>query len=74
MLTLATPSGTRGSKLASYMNFQLMVEAPWAPMPVRMAKNIYAFVADVVVLWVGLTLCPLLEKTLRKHFPEFVKG
>lgn len=43
------------------------------PMVVRIAKNIYAFVADVVMLLVSLPLCVQLDKTLHRHFPALLK-
>ena len=43
------------------------------PMAVRIAKNIYAFVADVVMLLVSLPLCVQLDKTLKQHFPALLK-
>lgn len=43
------------------------------PMAVRIAKNIYAFVADVVVLWVGMLLCPVLTPSIRKLFPDLCR-
>ena len=38
---------------------------------VRVGKNVYAFVADVVVLIVSLPVCALLDRAARKAFPEF---
>lgn len=43
------------------------------PMVVRIAKNSYAFVADVVMLLVSLPLCVQLDKALRRHFPSLLK-
>lgn len=43
------------------------------PMLVRIAKNIYAFVADVVMLLVSLPLCVQLDKALHRHFPALLK-
>lgn len=43
------------------------------PMLVRAAKNLYAFVADVVMLLVSLPLCVQLDKALHKHFPALLK-
>jgi len=40
------------------------------PMVVRIAKNVYAFVADVVVLLAGLPVCAALEKLVVKLFPK----
>ena len=40
---------------------------------VRVGKNIYAFVADVVVLIVSLPICMVLDKTARKMFPKLVR-
>ena len=36
------------------------------PMIVRVAKNIYAFVADVVVLIASLPICIILKRTIQK--------
>ena len=44
------------------------------PFIVRAGKNIYAFIADVVVLIVSLPLCVLLDKTARKSFPKLVRA
>ena len=41
--------------------------------PVRVGKNIYAFIADVVVLVVSLPICMSLDKTAAKLFPKLVK-
>ena len=41
--------------------------------PVRVGKNIYAFIADVVVLIVSLPICMALDKTAGKLFPKLVK-
>lgn len=43
------------------------------PFVVRAGKNIYAFVADVVVLIVSLPICMTLDKTARKMFPGLAK-
>ena len=40
------------------------------PMLVRVAKNIYAFVADVVVLIASLPICICLNGTIRKFLKE----
>ena len=40
------------------------------PFIVRVGKNIYAFIADVVVLIVSLPVCAMLDKTARKMFPK----
>ena len=37
---------------------------------VRVGKNIYAFIADIVVLIVSLPICMTLDKTARKMFPN----
>ena len=42
------------------------------PFLVRAAKNIYAFVADIVVLLVSLPVCMTLDKVAAKMFPELV--
>ena len=41
--------------------------------PVRVGKNIYAFIADVVVLIISLPICMSLDKTAAKLFPKLVK-
>ncbi len=41
--------------------------------PVRVGKNIYAFIADVVVLIVSLPICMTLDKTAGKLFPKLIK-
>lgn len=43
------------------------------PLAVRIGKNIYAFVADLVVLLVSLPICMILDKQAKKLFPELVK-
>ena len=43
------------------------------PFMVRAGKNIYAFVADIVVLIVSLPVCAALDGTARKLFPEKAK-
>ncbi len=40
------------------------------PFLVRTAKNVYAFVADAVVLSLSLPLCAVLDKQARKILPE----
>ena len=40
---------------------------------VRVGKNIYAFVADVVVLIISLPICMTLDRTARKLFPKLAK-
>lgn len=44
------------------------------PFIVRAGKNLYAFVADVVMLIVSLPVCVLLDKTARKSFPKLVRS
>lgn len=43
------------------------------PMEIRMLKNIYAFVADAVVLVASIPLCNILKPMMQKAFPE-MKG
>ncbi len=43
------------------------------PMAVRIGKNLYAFVADMVMLIVSLPLCITLDKPARKLFPGLIK-
>ena len=40
---------------------------------IRAGKNIYAFIADVVVLIVSLPVCMILDRTARKMFPKLVR-
>ncbi|MBQ1503987.1 MAG: ECF transporter S component [Oscillospiraceae bacterium] len=42
------------------------------PFMLRAAKNVYAFIADAVVLLVGLPVCLTLKKDARRRFPELV--
>ena len=42
------------------------------PFLLRSGKNMYAFVADVIVLWVSLPLCEILYKPAKKTFPNLV--
>ena len=42
------------------------------PMIVRVAKNVYAFVADVVVLMASLPICICLKRTIRKIAKEMI--
>ena len=44
------------------------------PFLLRAAKNIYAFIADVVVMTVSLPLCEKLKATVYKIFPEEVQA
>ena len=39
------------------------------PFLIRAAKNIYAFVADIVVMVLSLPICASLNKVIRKLFP-----
>ena len=40
---------------------------------VRAGKNVYAFVADAVVLMVSIPVCMYLDKTARKMFPGLAR-
>lgn len=40
------------------------------PFWLRIAKNIYAFVADIVILIVSIPICVALKPTIYKMFPE----
>ena len=40
------------------------------PMAFRVAKNIYAFVADVVVMLASIPFCMSLGSTVQKYFPQ----
>ena len=67
VVLLSTAAGMLGVK--SLVEHLLYAQ----PMVVRMAKNVYAFISDVVVLWVGLLIYPYLEPVLRKLFPELCR-
>lgn len=67
VVLLSTAAGMLGVK--SLVEHMLYAQ----PMVVRMAKNVYAFISDVVVLWVGLLICPYLAPVLRKLFPELCR-
>ena len=41
--------------------------------PVRVGKNFYAFIADIVVLIVSLPVCITLDRTAGKLFPKLVR-
>ena len=43
------------------------------PFVVRVGKNMYAFIADMVVLIVSLPVCVTLDKTARKMFPKLAR-
>ena len=43
------------------------------PFPVRAGKNLYAFVADVVMLLVSLPVSMNLDRVAKRMFPELVK-
>ena len=40
---------------------------------VRIGKNVYAFVADMVMLIVSLPICLVVDKTAKKMFPQLAK-
>lgn len=40
---------------------------------VRIGKNVYAFVADMVMLIVSLPICLAVDKTAKKMFPQLAK-
>lgn len=40
------------------------------PFLLRVAKNVYAFIADIVVMAASLPICEKLERIIRKYFPE----
>ena len=44
------------------------------PFVLRAGKNVYAFVADVVVLIISLPVCAVLDRTARKMFPRLVRN
>ncbi len=43
------------------------------PFVLRVVKNVYAFIADAVVLLVGLPVCMSLRTTAKKIFPDIAK-
>ena len=43
------------------------------PFPVRAGKNLYAFVADVVMLLVSLPVSMNLDRVAKRMFPELVR-
>lgn len=59
-VVLSTAIGILGIK--SFVEVILYAQ----PMIVRVAKNIYAFVADVVVLIASLPICIILKRTIQK--------
>lgn len=64
VIVVATAAGILGIKS--------MVEAAIYTQPflLRVAKNVYAFVADIVVMTASLPICEKLEGVIRKLFPE----
>ena len=60
VMVAATALGILGVK--SFVEMVLYAQ----PMPVRVAKNVYAFVADVAIMWLSLPVCVSLEKTVKK--------
>lgn len=42
------------------------------PFVFRAGKNVYAFIADVVVLIISLPVCMALDKTAKKLFPKLI--
>ena len=44
------------------------------PFLIRAAKNVYAFVADIVVMTLSLPICASLEKVIRKLFPKEISA
>lgn len=62
-IAVSTAAGILGVK--SFVEFLLYAQ----PMAVRIAKNIYAFIADVVVLTVSLPVCLSLKGIVKKLFP-----
>ena len=43
------------------------------PFLIRVGKNVYAFVADSVLLLISLPVCMNLDRAAKKMFPELVK-
>lgn len=40
----------------------------------RVGKNIYAFIADAVVLMISMPVCMMLDRTVRRIFPKLVRN
>ena len=43
------------------------------PFLIRVGKNVYAFIADIVVLLVSLPVCMNLDKVAKRMFPELTQ-
>lgn len=43
------------------------------PLLLRVGKNVYAWVADLVVLLISLPICEIMHPAIRKMFPDLVK-
>lgn len=63
-ITVATAAGILGLK--SFVEMILYAQ----PFLLRVAKNIYAFVADVVVLTMSIPISEALKGIIRKTFPK----
>lgn len=64
VIVAATAVGILGIK--SYVEMVLYAQ----PMLLRMAKNVYAFIADIVVMTVSIPVCEKLEGIIKKLFSE----
>ena len=42
------------------------------PFLLRAGKNMYAFIADVVVLWISLPICEIVSMPAKKIFPDLI--
>lgn len=55
--------------LKSFVEYLIYAQPMW----VRMAKNVYAFVADIVVMIIAIPVCESLGGPIRKVFKDLVQ-
>ena len=55
--------------LKSFVEYLMYAQPMW----VRMAKNVYAFVADIVVMIIAIPVCESLGGPIRKIFKDLVQ-
>lgn len=55
--------------LKSFVEYILYAQPIW----IRMAKNVYAFVADIVVMIIAIPICESLGGPIRKIFKDLVQ-
>jgi uncharacterized protein involved in cysteine biosynthesis len=53
----------------SFVEYLLYAQPMW----VRMAKNVYAFISDIVVMIIAIPLCESLGGPIRKIFKDLVR-